>query len=153
MTADTAIDPTVAAYEALANLEHIISESATLVSVQPHLPMVRCDHPQLVQIFQNLIGNAVKYRDPEHHARIEISAEIDEAMATITVQDDGPGIPIEHRSRIFGMFERINSHRAAGNGIGLAICQRIVAARGGRIWVDDGPGKGACFRFTLPRAG
>jgi len=150
ITTDATVDSAQAARDAADNLEQPIAEAKATVSIPSALPMVRCDHFQLVQVFQNLIGNAIKYRVNGQRVHIDVSATIEGRSAIITVQDDGPGIPLEHRTRIFGMFQRLHGLGTPGNGIGLALCHRIVTARGGRIWVDGAPGQGARFHFTLP---
>jgi len=112
------------------------------------LPEVECDPRQLRRVFQNLIGNAVKFRGDAPLA-IEVSALRGSAEWVITVRDNGVGVDPDQSTRIFGMFSRVDRD-ADGVGIGLAVCRRIVEAHGGRIWVERGNGAGSAFRFTLP---
>jgi light-regulated signal transduction histidine kinase (bacteriophytochrome) len=107
----------------------------------------------LLQLFQNLIGNALKYRS-EAAPVVGISAARQEEMWRISVHDNGIGIAPEYVERIFGLFRRLHTaDRYPGTGLGLAICQKIVYRYGGRIWVESqGEGHGSTFHFTLPGA-
>jgi len=116
------------------------------------LPWVRMHEFQLEQLFQNLIGNAIRYRS-ERTPEIHVSATPCDRMWQFSVQDNGIGIDPQYREQIFGIFKRL--HSAAeypGTGMGLAICQRIVERLGGRIWVESEPGRGSTFLFTVPAA-
>jgi signal transduction histidine kinase len=105
----------------------------------------------LQQVFQNLIGNAIKYRSRERLARVHVTAERQGGYWLFAVSDNGIGIDPEYRENVFGLFKRLHtSHEYSGTGIGLAICQRIVDRYHGRIWVESEPGRGSTFRFTLP---
>jgi len=134
---------------AMANLGTAIEESGTRVLVG-HLPTVPADCPELVQLFQNLIGNAIKFRSsspPEIH----ITADRVGANWRFSVADNGIGIAAEHRENIFVIFKRLHTHAEyPGSGIGLAICKKIVEQHGGRIWVESEPGHGSTFKFILP---
>jgi signal transduction histidine kinase len=112
------------------------------------LPEVECDPRQLRRVFQNLVGNAVKFRG-EAPPAVDVSALRGTAEWVITVRDNGVGVDPDQSTRIFGMFSRTDP-KADGVGIGLAVCRRIVEAHGGRIWVERGNGAGSAFRFTLP---
>lgn len=134
--------------EAVENLRPEIERTGAQVRVQP-LPVVRGARSQLVQLVQNLIGNAIKYR--RETPLITISARREGDRWTIAIDDNGIGIAPEHLDRIFVMFQRLHGREAyGGNGIGLTICRRIVERHGGRIWVESQPGVGSSFRFTLP---
>ena len=131
------------------DLKVAIEENGALVTHDP-LPMVMADRPQLGQLFQNLIGNAIKFRGSEP-PRIHISASRNGNGWTFSVRDNGIGIAAEYAERIFVIFQRLHSRQEyAGTGIGLAICKKIVERHGGRIWVESEVGKGATFHFILP---
>ena len=138
--------------DALANLSSAIAESGAVVTRDP-LPRVWGDASQLLLVFQNLIGNAVKFRRGPG-VRIRVSASAGAGEWTISVADDGIGIDPSFFGRLFVVFQRLNSRSEfPGNGIGLATCKRIVERHGGRIWVESSPGKGSTFFFTLPAQG
>ncbi len=135
----------------IGNLQQAISESGALITHDP-LPDVRGNQTQLVQLFQNLIANGLKFRRPEKPPRIHVTAEKDSATDTMfSVSDNGIGIAPEHHQEIFAEFSRLQASEVRGTGIGLATCQRIVERHGGRIWVEsEGLGMGSTFRFLLP---
>ena len=135
---------------ALANCEARVKETGAIVS-SDYLPTVLGQRTQFVQLFQNLISNGLKYRS-EQPPRIQVSAERQNASWRIAVKDNGVGIAPEYHKQIFGVFKRLHGKDIPGTGIGLAICQRVVDNRGGRIWVASRPGEGATFYFTLPFA-
>lgn len=114
------------------------------------LPQVCGDRVQLEQVFQNLIGNALKYRS-EAPPRIFVRAERADSQWVIRISDNGEGFRPEYADQIFGLFRRLHGREVPGTGIGLAICRRIVERHGGRIWAESpGEGQGATFLFTLP---
>jgi light-regulated signal transduction histidine kinase (bacteriophytochrome) len=135
--------------DVLANLEVNVRESeATVTSAA--LPTVMADPTQLRQLFQNLIGNALKFRG-EQSPKIHVSAERHDGEWELSVCDNGIGIDRQYFERIFQVFQRLHTQREyAGSGIGLAICKKIVERHGGRIWVASQPGKGSTFFFTIP---
>lgn len=142
------VDANVAVESALSNLQRSIDESGAVVTFES-LPEVRVEEIHLVQLFQNLVGNALKYRGGEP-PRVSISAARRNASWLFSVQDNGIGIDPQYKEQIFGLFKRL--HTAAdysGTGIGLAICQKIVERYGGKIWVESIPGEGAIFHFTV----
>jgi signal transduction histidine kinase len=104
-----------------------------------------------VQLFQNLIANAIKYRG-EDPPLIHVSAEVNDGEVRVSVKDNGPGIDPKYHERIFGLFKRLHGAEIQGTGLGLAICRKIVERHGGKIWVESQPGQGATFVFTLPAA-
>ncbi|HVV44849.1 MAG TPA: ATP-binding protein, partial [Bryobacteraceae bacterium] len=119
--------------------------------IADRLPRVRMHDTHLKQIFQNLVGNAIKYRDSARQPVIRIGAETRNGAWIFRVQDNGIGIEPEYKEQIFGLFTRLHTaDQYSGTGIGLAICQRIVERYGGRIWAESEPGKGSTFRFTVP---
>ena len=136
--------------ETLANLGGAIAQSGAAVT-SDRLPVLRAHGTHLRQLFQNLIGNAIKYRSEDRTPTVHIGAERQDGNWVFTVRDNGIGIPPEFKEQIFGLFTRLhNTDRYTGTGIGLAICQRIVERYHGRIWVESEPGRGSEFRFTLP---
>ena len=138
--------------KAVTNLQEALKESNASV-VHDHLPFVWADPTQLIQLFQNLIGNAIKFRK-DTNPQIIIRAELQDQQWLFSFQDNGIGIEPEYFQRIFLIFQRLHGRNEyPGTGIGLAICQRIVERHGGVIWVESEPGKGATFKFTLPQKG
>jgi PAS domain S-box-containing protein len=135
---------------ALAALESAITESDAAIT-RTALPRVRMHAFQLEQLFQNLIGNAIRYRSSEK-PRIHVAAEKRDKDWLFSVRDNGIGIDPQYKEQIFEIFKRLHSAAAyPGTGMGLAICQRIVERAGGRIWVESEFGRGATFFFTVPR--
>jgi light-regulated signal transduction histidine kinase (bacteriophytochrome) len=134
----------------LSSLAEAIRESNAQVTYDA-LPEVYMGEAHLQQVLQNLIGNALKYRDQDP-PRIHVSAVGRGAVWCFSVQDNGIGIDPQFKEIIFGVFKRLHHDRTySGTGIGLAICQRVVERYGGRIWVESEPGKGATFFFTVPQ--
>jgi PAS domain S-box-containing protein len=143
-----AVDLNRAVSDALENLQTSISETGTRVEVSP-LPTISGDLSRLVQLFQNLIGNAIKFRGKEP-LEVRIAATPQGTGHLITISDNGIGFEPEHAERIFKMFQRLHPQgRYEGTGIGLALCKRIVVQHGGRIWATSTPGGGSTFSFTL----
>ena len=142
-------DTAPAVKEALSNLEVAVADSKARVTY-PDLPQVTADSSQLVQLFQNLIGNALKFKG-EQRPRVEVNAQRDGSYWLFSVRDNGVGFDQRYADRVFGVFKRLHRNsEIPGTGIGLAICQRIIDRHGGRIWAESEPGKGATFYFTLP---
>jgi light-regulated signal transduction histidine kinase (bacteriophytochrome) len=138
--------------DAIANLRFAIGESGAKVEVRT-LPEVRGDPRQLTQLFQNLIGNALKFRKPGQAPHIEVWAERAGNFWQVSVRDDGIGLDPRFYERVFIIFQRLHTREQyEGTGIGLAICKKIVERHGGRIWVQSREGEGATFSFTLPAA-
>jgi hypothetical protein len=133
----------------LLNLQASVEQSGAMITWDA-IPAVHAHEIRLVQLLQNLLGNAIKYRagDPP---RIHIAAQWQEPEWVLSVQDNGIGIAPEYAQQIFKIFKRLHGQDYPGTGIGLAICQRIVETYGGKIWVES-DGKGSCFYFTLPPA-
>ena len=134
--------------QALINVKSQIDETQALIT-NDALPIVAVDADQLVQLFQNLISNAIKFRK-DTAPRIHISAECTEDEAIFSVSDNGIGIDPTYLDKIFVIFQRLDGHAFPGTGIGLSICKKIVERHEGRIWVESEPGHGSTFYFTLP---
>lgn len=133
---------------AIMNIDRLIKESDAKITYDP-LPKVEADQTELSQVFQNLLGNAIKYRSVEPPA-IHISAVHMDDFYEFAVQDNGIGVDPEHHERIFGVFKRLHGKDVPGTGIGLAICRKIIESYGGRIWIESQPRQGATVKFTLP---
>ncbi|HEY9754879.1 MAG TPA: ATP-binding protein [Oculatellaceae cyanobacterium] len=136
--------------EVLTNLRAAITESKAEFEIED-LPEVAVDRTQLIQLFQNLISNSIKYRNGP--PKIAISAELSVDRWLFTLRDNGIGVDPKYAERIFDMFARLHGKTEySGTGIGLAICKKIVLAHGGRIWMESEPGHGSIFYFSLPAA-
>jgi light-regulated signal transduction histidine kinase (bacteriophytochrome) len=142
------VDFNAIAAEAVENLQASIAEGGATVICDP-LPQVHGRQAHFVQLVQNLISNALKYRS-EQPPDIHISAEQVRGRWRFAVTDNGIGIDPKYHQNIFGVFKRLHNRSIPGTGIGLAICQRVVERYGGRIWVESHAGHGATFYFTLP---
>jgi len=133
---------------ALVNLQFSITETSAIVT-SSELPAVRGIEIQMVQLFQNLIGNSIKYRS-EETPRIHISASRADGEWMFCVEDNGIGVEPAYREHVFGMFKRLHARDIPGTGIGLAICRRIVERHGGRIWLEQARPRGTRVCFTMP---
>jgi PAS domain S-box-containing protein len=142
------VDLQSAAADAKQNLATSLEELAATLTMD-QLPIVRGDEIQLMRIFQNLIGNALKYRS-ERPLRILVNSERRGPFWVIRVEDNGIGIAVENQTRIFEPFIRVAGKDVAGAGLGLAVCKKIIEAQGGTIWVESEPGTGSSFCFTIP---
>jgi PAS domain S-box-containing protein len=140
---ETALD------RALLNLQMAIEESGAVVTHDP-MPVVQGDLTQLVQVFQNLVGNAIKFRGKEP-PRVDVSIRRNAGDWLLSVRDNGIGVEAQYSDRIFLIFQRLHGREYPGTGIGLPISRKIVERHGGRMWVESEPGKGSTFFFTLPR--
>jgi light-regulated signal transduction histidine kinase (bacteriophytochrome) len=135
--------------QALANLRASIEATGATIT-HDALPTVRADASQLVQLFQNLVGNALKFKG-EDPPRIHVGAQEQDGEVLLSVRDNGIGIDPQYFERIFVIFQRLHSKADYdGTGIGLAICKKIVDRHGGRIWVESQAGQGSTFYCTLP---
>jgi PAS domain S-box-containing protein len=134
--------------EVIHTLRMTIEESGAVIKYGK-LPTISADRTQLFQLFQNLIGNAIKFRS-DKPPRIHIAAEPQDGRWLFSIKDNGIGIDPKYSERIFVIFQRLHSReKYPGTGIGLAICKKIVERHGGRIWVESQPGKGATFYFII----
>ncbi len=136
--------------EAMANLEVALRESRAVVT-NDALPVVRADRTQMVQVLQNLLANALKYRS-ERTPKIHVGAEDAGPEWIVSVRDNGIGIAPQYADRIFKIFQRLHTRKDyPGTGIGLAVCKKVVERHGGRIWVESEPEEGSTFFFALPK--
>jgi light-regulated signal transduction histidine kinase (bacteriophytochrome) len=143
------VDMNLAVKSAVTNLESTIAETQAKIEYS-QLPSVMADLSQFSQLFQNLIGNAIKFRGKDA-PRITISAEKKDRQWQFAVADNGIGIDPEYAESIFVIFKRLHTREEyPGSGIGLAICKKVIEQHGGRIWMESQPGQGSTFRFTLP---
>jgi light-regulated signal transduction histidine kinase (bacteriophytochrome) len=136
--------------DAMKDLGSAIRESGAAVTHDP-LPVIAGDKSQLRQLFQNLLGNAVKFRVPDRPPQIHVAVREEEGQWLFSVRDNGIGFEQQYEDKLFLIFQRLNSRSEyPGTGIGLAICKRIVERHGGRIWATGMPDQGAVFYFTIP---
>ncbi|CAA7619713.1 ATP-binding protein [Magnetospirillum sp. UT-4] len=137
--------------EALRDLDVAIADAGATVAVPADDPVVAGNPNELRRLFQNLIGNAVKYRHPDRPPRIRVEWRRQARAWLVVVTDNGIGIPADQRERVFGIFQRLAGRTTCeGTGIGLAVCRKVVERHGGRIWIEDAEGGGCRFCFTLP---
>ena len=135
---------------ALDNLSAAIQQSDAKITIG-QMPTVRMRESHLSQVFQNLIGNAIKYRKPDEQVQIQLSATRAHTAWIFEIADNGIGVPPAYKETIFGIFKRLHSNSEySGTGMGLAICKRIVERYRGRIWVESELGRGANFFFSVP---
>jgi len=138
---------------AIANLQVSIDESHALIT-HDELPSVKANPTQLAQLFQNLIGNAIKFHRDGVPPEVHIGCRYDADDLVFFVRDNGIGIDMTHQKRLFVIFQRLHGRdKYAGTGIGLAICKKIVEQHGGKIWIESEAGEGSVFCFTLPEEG
>jgi signal transduction histidine kinase len=148
-SSNESIDCNTVMQEVLQALSAAVEESGAVISY-PQLPQIQGDRTQLGQVFQNLIGNAIKFRGKEA-PKISVQAENKDEQWCFEVSDNGIGIPPENSGHVFEVFYRLHARSEyPGNGIGLAICKKIIERYGGRIWVESQGGSGSHFKFTLP---
>jgi two-component system, chemotaxis family, CheB/CheR fusion protein len=134
--------------ETLANIQSVIAQSSAVVT-SASLPTVLAERVMLMQVFQNLIANSIKYKG-DRTPRIQIAAEKNGEGWLFSVSDNGIGIDPQDAERIFGMFKRLHGPDIPGVGIGLALCKKVIERHGGRIWVESQARHGATFKFTIP---
>jgi signal transduction histidine kinase len=140
------------ARQAVTLLHGRLRAAGVRVEIQPDLPTVRGDRTRLLEVLQNLIENAVKFRSGQGEPVVEVGRRPGgDGPPVFFVRDNGVGIDPRYHDRVFALFERLDP-RVEGTGVGLALVKRIVEVHGGRVWVEsEGAGKGATFCFTLPR--
>ena len=131
------------------NIEELVSASGATIT-HDGLPTLEADPTQIMQLYQNLISNAIKFRKEDELPVIHLSAERENGYWKLGVHDNGIGLDTQYAERIFVLFQRLHgSEQYSGTGIGLAVSKRIVERHGGKIWVESQPGQGASFYFTL----
>ncbi|MHB8606444.1 MAG: sensor histidine kinase [Thermoplasmatota archaeon] len=146
------LDPAVPLARALANVAGAV-EAAHGSVVTSAMPQVLADESQLAQLFQNLIGNGIKFHG-DAPPRVEVSAAREGAMVHFRVRDNGIGIDAQYHDRVFVIFQRLHGRdKYAGTGIGLAVAKKVIERHGGRIWIESAVGAGSTFHFTLVAAG
>lgn len=146
------VDANTALDEALANLAAEVEAAGARVT-RDHLPVVPGFPREFVQLFQNLVGNALKFRG-EDPPQVHVGVQEGPQKWVFSVRDNGIGIDPASAEKVFGLFERLHGPaQYPGTGLGLALCKKIVESHGGRIWVESAPGQGATFFFTVPRPG
>ena len=133
--------------KALLNLQTAVANSGAIITSDP-LPTLMAEEVMLMQLFQNLISNSIKYRTRET-PRVHVSAERTADGWLFSVRDNGMGIDPQDTGRVFGMFKRLHGSEISGTGIGLALCKKLVERQGGRIWAESETGRGATFKFTI----
>jgi light-regulated signal transduction histidine kinase (bacteriophytochrome) len=135
--------------DALANLRAAVDESGAVIT-SDNLPVVAWDLAPAVQLFQNLVANAVKYRQPDRTPRVHIGCEQLDDVWCFSVRDNGIGMDQAYIERAFVLFKRLHGREYPGTGIGLAICRKLVERQGGSICAESVLGRGSVFYFTLP---
>jgi light-regulated signal transduction histidine kinase (bacteriophytochrome) len=144
------VDMSIVLVEVLHNLTIAMTHSKAEI-LTTDLPTINVNRLMLAQVFQNIISNAMKYRHPDRIPKIEIKVEDRADDTLISIKDNGIGFEEKESERIFGIFQRLHTERTGGNGIGLAICKRIVEKQGGTIWSISTPDVGSTFYFTIPK--
>jgi light-regulated signal transduction histidine kinase (bacteriophytochrome) len=145
------VDTNLALDQALSNLRSAIEESHAKVTRGP-LPTLTGNADRIAQVFQNLLGNALKFRRPDQPATIHVSAVPQRTEWVFAIEDNGIGIDSQYLERIFVIFQRLHTRAEyPGTGIGLSICKKVIERHGGRIWVESRIGEGSKFHFSFPR--
>jgi PAS domain S-box-containing protein len=152
LTRCSLIDSNAIADEVLASITGAIAQAGAHVTVSKDLPAIAVQPGHLRQLLQNLISNAIKYRSPDRTAEVCLTGMEHDREAVFCVSDNGIGIRPEYHDRIFGIFKRLHNTQVPGNGIGLALCKKIVEQYGGRIWVESDADIGSKFFFAIPKA-
>jgi len=147
------VDMTALIHQVTAAMGYQIQEAGAAIEIGD-LPACRCDASQMSQVFSNLIDNALKYRSPKRPLRVRITGEAKEGQCIFAVEDNGIGIPVEHREKIWELFHRLEpGGQVSGEGLGLTVVRRIIDRHGGRIWMEDAPEHGSCFCFMIKQNG
>ena len=137
----------------VSNLHQLIFDKSALIA-HDGLPTVNADESQLIQLFQNLIENSIKFKKDNESPRIHVTCKTENDVCEFMVKDNGIGIDMQFHDRIFVIFQRLHSkEKYPGTGIGLSICKRIVERHGGKIWFESNENEGTTFHFTLNKKG
>jgi light-regulated signal transduction histidine kinase (bacteriophytochrome) len=145
------VDTNAALDQALSNLRSAVEDSRARITRGP-LPTITGNADRIAQVFQNLIGNALKFRRPDQPATVHVWAVPQRAEWVFSIEDNGIGIDPQYLERIFAIFQRLHTRAEyPGTGIGLSICKKVIERHGGRIWVESSAGQGSKFHFTFPR--
>jgi len=139
---------------ALESQQGLAGQTSVIINtdVAPALPAIEADEERILQVLENLVGNALKFTPPGGVVTVGAVRAQDPAWVVFSVRDNGPGLAVDDVTRVFDRFYQAQSSDRRGSGLGLAICKAIVEAHGGRIWAESQPGRGATFFFTLPAA-
>ena len=148
-TAWTRVEADALVQRAMRDLDLMIASSGAEITVD-RLPIIAAAETQLVQVFSNLISNAIKYCPRGRKPHIQISAKEQSDILVFCVKDNGIGMDMQYAEIIFGMFKRLHGEEYEGSGIGLALCRAVIESHGGRIWLESQIGQGTSFYFTLP---
>ena len=148
------VPPTALILTALESQQGLAGQTSVIINtdVAPALPPIEADEERVLQVLENLVGNALKFTPPGGVVTVAATRAPEPGRVLFSVRDTGPGVAPEHLPRVFDRFFQGQSSDRRGTGLGLAICKAIVEAHGGRIWAEAAPGKGAAFFFTLPTA-
>ena len=146
------VAPTAVILTALESQQNLAGQTSVIINtdIAPAIPPIEADEERVLQVLENLVGNALKFTPPGGVVTVGARRAPEPGWVLFSVRDNGPGISPEHLPRVFDRFWQAQSSDRRGSGLGLAICKAIVEAHGGRIWVESEPGKGASFLFTLP---
>ena len=137
-------------------MSHLINElkqsySHTAIEISGTLPKLKINETKALQIFQNILDNACKYRDPNKKSQVVVSCGVIFGFYEFQIKDNGIGIPKESEHRVFEIFQKLNNNKDS-NGVGMSIVKKIVETYGGKIWFESEVGKGTTFKFNLPRS-
>ena len=153
-TADTAFKPVN-----INNIINVVLDDLSVAITESDAEIIAGELPEVIgqdvlltQLFENILSNALKYRDPDRKPRIEISAVEKNEQVTFSIKDNGIGIEDRFKDKIFGVFQRLHSKGYEGTGIGLAVCKKVITKHNGRIWIESTIGEGTAFHFTLKSA-
>ena len=137
--------------ELTANFQSQLEEAGTTLEIQDGMPEIVADRTAISRVFENLLNNAIKYACKGRHSKITVGSETLDDEVRFFVKDNGPGIAAEYHTKIFGLFQRLDSDQD-GTGVGLTIVSKIMQVHNGRVWVESSPGEGATFWLSFDTA-